>query len=120
MHITEDVLSVPDGLGQIESGKVGIRKHAQAEEPIFRNGKDKKRWTSTDEGKLGRKISKAKNDGRKNNIKVQKPEELETFVLAEPAKNEKKFASQSTIGMPNRKIIREVNKELSKTYGLDK
>ncbi len=121
MYITEDFLAVPDGLGQVGSGKIGMRKQAQAEESIFRNGKDKKRWTSADEGKLGRKISKAKNDGRKNNIKLQKPEELESFVLTEPAKkNEKKYSSQSTIGMPNRRIVREVNKELSKKYGLDK
>ena len=118
MFTKEETIILPGELGKAGSGKVGLRKQAQASNKMFRNHDEKSRWTPTKENSLGKRISKAKNDGRKNNIKKEKPE-LEDFVLEEPKENKKKYPTQSQIGIPSKKIVKEVNKELSAYYGLN-
>ena len=127
------------GVGQTTNQSASLRKEAslstnghtkREEKRISKAIREKKNLskgkvsTHTKEQSLERTpeqkmTSRALKDGRKNNIKNEKPE-LEEFVLEEPKKNEKKYPSQSKIGMPSKKIIREVNNELSKKYGLDK
>lgn len=122
MHIKEEIYAIPDGLGQIAIGRVGVRKQAQTQNNFFRNGKDKIRWTSKEEGELGKRISKSKKEGRKKNIKIQaaKDAELEDFVLEDiPEKKiEKKYPLTSEIGMPEKRIVKEVNEELSRVFGI--
>ena len=118
MYIKEETFAISDGLGQIANGKVGVRKQAQTQSDFFRNGEEKIRWASTKEGRLGKRKSKAINEGRKNNIK--RPAELEDFVLEDAPKKkiEKKYHSNSEVGMPDKRIVRDVNEELSRRFGL--
>ena len=127
------------GIGQTTNRSASLRKEAILE-TNGRTRKEEKRIATairekknTSKGKVSshtkeqslertseqKATSRALKSGRKNNIKTEKPE-LEEFVLEEPKKNEKKYPSQSKIGLPSKKIIREVNKELSEKYGLEK
>ncbi len=98
------------------SGREGMCKHAQAVyKNCYRNNSEKVRFETLDEGKLGKRISKAKKSGRTNNIKKEKPEKTGRVVVARQ-NNEQKYLSQSSIGLPDEKTVSSVNRELKEVY----
>lgn len=94
-----------------------LRKTAQATQSHFRNDGTTQKWTSPEDGKIGKLRAKRKNDGRKNNIKCEKAT-FENFEIKETKENKKKYSSQSTIGIPSKKIKKEIDRECRETWNI--